>query len=116
MDIYKKGTFLGTTETRFSWEGVSVSETVYPEGLASNWHYHQNPYFTLILNGGSIEERKKRSLVCLPAQLLYYDFDEQHRNTNYRHGSRNFNVEFDRLWLCKQPLYWALRLGPGLTG
>jgi len=94
-----KGTFLGITKIHFQWEGVTISETTYPAGLSSHWHYHQNPYFTLILNGGSIEERRGLRHECLPSQLLYYDFDEQHRNTHYQADSQNVNVEFDRNWL-----------------
>ena len=101
MKYFQKGTYLGQTETHLKTEGIRISETTYPEGLCSDWHYHENPYFAMILSGGSQEERRRGSFHCYPSQLIHYDFDEQHRNFNYQPDSRNINVEFDREWLAK---------------
>jgi AraC family transcriptional regulator len=111
MDFFRSCNYLGVTKLTYTFEGISISQTSFPEGFGSNWHYHENPYFTFILEGGSLETRKSRTIDCKPGQLLYYDFDEPHRNLNYQPHSRNINIEFERNWLSKN--HFKLRsLGP----
>jgi len=99
MKRYTKGRYVGITKTETAFHGILLSETNYPEGLTSNWHYHENPYFTFVLSGGSVEKRNKLSVECAPGQALFYNCREPHRNMNYQPFSRNFNVEFDNNWL-----------------
>ncbi|HVX27614.1 MAG TPA: AraC family transcriptional regulator [Parafilimonas sp.] len=98
MQQLTKGTYLGRNvlERRFS--GLIISENQYQPDFSSEWHYHQNPYFALILRGGSLERRKKENIECLPGHLLYYNCQEPHKNEKYCKGSKNFSVEFEDEW------------------
>jgi len=99
MRYYSRGNYLVKNKSQADFDGILLSETIYSAGFTSNWHFHENPYFTFILNGGSIEERKKLSNECVPGQLLFYYWQIPHRNSNYQPSSRNFNIEFDKHWL-----------------
>ena len=99
MRYYSRGNYLVKNKSQATFDGILLSETNYSAGFTSHWHFHENPYFTFILNGGSIEERIKSSNVCVPGQLLFYYWHVPHRNSNYQPSSRNFNIEFDKNWL-----------------
>lgn len=96
---YTAGQYAGINTPTLGLQGVLLSETHYKTGAASDWHFHENPYFALILNGGSKEIRKSGSIECLPGKVYFYDRDDAHLNKDYQPQSRNFNVEFDRRWL-----------------
>jgi len=97
---YSKGKYAGQNTREMTVPGIFLSETVYKKNTISDWHYHENPYFALILNGGSTEVRKKNEIECLPGQAYFYNWDDVHRNKDYQIASRNFNVEFDKGWLA----------------
>lgn len=96
---FSNGKYLGinTFESRFN--GLILTQNRYDEGFSSDWHYHENPYFAFILKGGSIENRRKDNIECLPGMLLFYSSQERHKNEKYQAGSRNFSIEFEASWL-----------------
>ena len=97
---YSRGKYAGTNQCEIQLDSVLLSETVYKKNTISDWHYHENPYFAFILNGGSTEVRKKGNIECLPGQAYFYNWEDVHRNKDYQLASRNFNVEFDKGWLA----------------
>jgi AraC family transcriptional regulator len=99
MEVISKGKYLVPKKEERMFSQILLSKTSYPEGLRSEWHYHENPYFTLILSGGSQEQRKNSSLECKPGQVLFYNWQEPHKNGNYQRESRNFNIELDAVWM-----------------
>jgi AraC family transcriptional regulator len=98
MQRYSDGKYLGanTYETRIN--GLIISENKYQAGFSSQWHYHENPYFAFILKGGSLEKRKTGDVACSPGMLLFYNTQEIHKNEQYKEGSKNFSIEFEREW------------------
>lgn len=94
-----KGRYAGTNTAEMSVEGILLSQTIYKKDTISDWHFHEHPYFALILNGGSTEVRKTTKLECLPGHAYFYNWEDVHRNKDYQEGSRNFNIEFDKSWL-----------------
>jgi AraC family transcriptional regulator len=106
MDIqpYARGRYAGDNKGELPLGGVLLSQTVYAANTVSDWHFHEHPYFALILQGGSTEVRKTGSLECLPGQAYFYNWEDVHRNKDYQEGSRNFNLEFDRSWFDGLPI------------
>ena len=105
MQQFTNGKYLGqnTFENRFN--GLIISQNQYQTGFSSNWHYHENPYFAFILKGGSLERRKEQDVECTPGMLLFYNTREAHKNEEYREGSKNFSIEFERSWFENMNLY-----------
>lgn len=96
---YTGGKYAGSNLREIAYDGILLSQTIYKKDTASDWHFHENTYFALILNGGSTEVRKKQNIECLPGQAYFYNWDDAHRNQDYQEASKNFNVEFDKRWL-----------------
>lgn len=104
MQVFRKGRYLGKNQTQSEYAGVILSETRFDTGFSSDWHYHENPYITFILEGGSIELRKQSRMLCQPGVVIPYDFDEPHRNIDYQNNSRTFSIEFERNWLASKEI------------
>ena len=104
MERLTKGTYLGKNTFELSSGGITISKNIYPEGLKSEWHYHENTYFALTLKGGNIEKRKDATFECKPGMLLFYNHQEPHSNQHYKANSQNFNVELDNNWYKKHDI------------
>ncbi len=92
---FEKGCYVGTKVREESFGSILTTETVFPEGFGSDWHYHQNPHYSHILSGGSKEIRKGVSLLQQAGDGLYYYPGVSHQNVHYLPGTRIFNAEVD---------------------
>ncbi|MCD8739358.1 AraC family transcriptional regulator [Mucilaginibacter roseus] len=91
-----KGQYVGNKTKELVSGGIIVSETVFEAGMCSEWHFHQNPHFSHILSGGSIEERPRSADHQLPGKGLYYYPGIPHRNVAYKPGTRIINIELEQ--------------------
>jgi hypothetical protein len=67
---YARGRYAGANNGELPLEGVLLGQTVYAANTVSGWHFHEHPYFALILQGGSTEVRKRAALnVCLVSRM-----------------------------------------------
>lgn len=105
------GKFFGSQVVNRHVGGIWASLARYDESLISStnnqsndWHAHQNPHFSFILEGGNLEQRKGFSTDCLPGRVLFYHSGELHQNVNVLYPSKNFNVEIDENFLSKYDL------------
>jgi AraC family transcriptional regulator len=101
VQVLSNGTYLGQNVSQLKLGGIIITKCNYMEGLSSSWHYHKNSYFTFILKGGSIEERRKEKFFCSSGMLLSYFPGEPHRNLDYKINSKNFSIEIEEAWLYK---------------
>jgi AraC family transcriptional regulator len=88
------------------WTSVAQYEEtphIKPANL-NDWHFHQNPHFSFILEGGNIERRKTVSAESRPGQVRFYHAGEPHQNVNVLYPSKNFNVEINRDFLSRYDL------------
>lgn len=99
MKLFEKGKYLGVNKRQQAYGGIFMSNTCYNNDIRSDWHYHENPFFSFLLSGGSVENRKSESIECIPGQVYYYNWQEPHKNTNYQQNTQNFNIELDVHWL-----------------
>ncbi|AWH85876.1 AraC family transcriptional regulator [Flavobacterium album] len=98
MKQLQKGQFFGETNTTISLDGITLTDTVYTHDKV-DWHYHENAYFTFILQGNVIEGNKKEIYHCGPGALLFHNWDESHYNIKPPGFTRGFHVEIERQWL-----------------
>jgi len=92
------GQFFGRTTETTRLDGLTLTDTEYIHDRV-DWHYHERPYFTFLLQGGLIEGTKKAVHQCVPGSLLFHNWQEPHYNLKPRGISRGFHVEIDHSWL-----------------
>lgn len=92
---FDRGCYVGTKISEHYFSGIRTCETIFPDGYGSDWHYHQNPHYSHILNGGSKEIRKGDSQWQTQGDGLYYYPGIAHQNIQYRPGTRIFNIEIE---------------------
>jgi AraC family transcriptional regulator len=103
MKIQKAGQFYGITNHDLVMNGLILTDTEYtlPD---VDWHYHEHPYFTLILQGNLIEGNKKGVYYCSPGDLLLHHWQEPHYNKKPKGFSRGFHIEIEANWLKQYSL------------
>jgi AraC family transcriptional regulator len=111
MHELNSGKFFGSEIKNHFIGGVWTSLAQYDEALrrsaknfSNAWHVHQNPHFSLILEGGNIERRRNTEAEGLPGQIRFYHAGEPHQNVNVLYPSKNFNVEIDAHFLSRYDL------------
>lgn len=70
MKQSQTGEFYGQTNKTINLEGITLTDTVYTLDKV-DWHYHENAYFTFILQGNVIEGNKKKSTIVLPGIYFF---------------------------------------------
>lgn len=111
MQKLNAGNFLGSEVMTWEVDGVWMSLARYDESLllqpqnqSNDWHSHQNPHLSFIIEGGNAERRKRTFNDCLPGQVLFYHSGELHQNVNVVYPSKNLNIEFDENFFSRYEL------------
>lgn len=97
MQNLKTGQFFGTTNETINLDGLILTDTEYTHEKV-DWHYHENPYFTFILQGNVIEGNKKETYNCAAGSLLFHNWHEAHYNIKPAGFTRGFHIELEREW------------------
>ncbi|MDJ1494304.1 helix-turn-helix transcriptional regulator [Cytophagaceae bacterium DM2B3-1] len=95
MNYRKTGQFYGDTNQKLSMEGITLTDTVYTLPKV-DWHYHENAYFTFILQGGLIEGNKKEVYTCASGSLLFHHWQDPHYNCKPDVFTRGFHIELNK--------------------
>jgi cupin superfamily acireductone dioxygenase involved in methionine salvage len=61
MNTLRNGEYFGKTNDIVTIEELTITDTEYTHPYV-DWHYHENAYFTFLLQGNMIEGNKKRNL------------------------------------------------------
>ena len=103
MLTLKSGQFFGQTNKTTQLSGVTLTDTEYTHKYV-DWHYHENAYFTLVLQGRVIEGNKKEVYQCPAGTLLYHHWQESHYNIKPDGYTRGFHIEVEPKWFDAQSL------------
>jgi AraC family transcriptional regulator len=95
MEHLKTGQFFGQTNQSFQSNGIILTDTEYTHEYV-DWHYHENAYFTFILQGNVIEGNKKETYQCSAGTLLFHNWQESHYNIKPKGFTRGFHAELDK--------------------
>ncbi len=93
MNFLKCGNFFGETNRTINFGDITLTDTVYTHEYV-DWHYHENAYFTFILQGKLIEGNKKETYRCSNGSLLFHSWQEAHYNIKPEGYTRGFHIEF----------------------
>lgn len=103
MKISTEGTYYGSMRSEWKAGGIILSEYDYVLP-ATDWHFHENPYFMYVLQGKVLDMNKNASTRLVPGSLIYHNWQEAHWNKNASENTRGFHVEFDRNWFKERNL------------
>lgn len=92
-----KGQFYGQTTETVLLDGLTLTDTAYTHDKV-DWHYHENPYFTFILQGNLIEGNKKELYHCPAGTILFHNWQEPHYNIKPAGFTRGFHIELEAKW------------------
>jgi AraC family transcriptional regulator len=92
------GQFHGQTNRTIQLNGITLTDTEYTQEKV-DWHYHENAYFTLILQGEVMECNKKEEYHCSAGSLLFHNWQEPHYNVKPGGFTRGFHIELEQQWL-----------------
>ncbi|MBO6184515.1 MAG: helix-turn-helix transcriptional regulator [Chryseobacterium sp.] len=100
MKTLSNGEFFGQTNETLSLDGLIVTDTEYTHSFV-DWHYHENPYFTFLLQGNMKEGNKKEIYDCTAGTLLYHHWEDAHYNIKPDIFTRGFHIEISENWFEK---------------
>ncbi len=98
MKLLHSGQFYGQINETIYLDGLTLTDTEYTHNRV-DWHYHETPYFTFILQGGLIEGNKKEVYQCSAGALLFHNWQEAHYNIKPEGFARGFHIELDQKWI-----------------
>ncbi len=113
---FANGRYVAPNKKEVHFKDIIASEADYTEGLSSVWHYHENPHFSHILSGGSVEIREYDTQFQTSGTSLYYNPCLLHKNEDYQRNTRIFNLELQPSFFKRNGLpysettdYWSFQ-------
>lgn len=97
MNYSAPGQFYGKTNETLHLNGIILNDADYTHDFV-DWHYHENPYFTFLLAGRSLDGNKKTRHECSAGSLLFQNMQEPHYNAKSKQYTRGFHVEIAPCW------------------
>lgn len=98
MQQLHKGFFFGNTDRKICLNGLTITETDYVHTHV-DWHYHELPYFTYLLQGQLLEANHRHTYQCVAGDVLFHNWQDAHYNRKPGGAARGFHVEIDTAWL-----------------
>lgn len=103
MRALQTGEFYGQTNQVANLNFATITDTEYTHDRV-DWHYHENPYFTFILQGKVMEGNKKEIYNCTPGSLLFHNWQDPHYNIKPKGYTRGFQIEINSDWLANSDM------------
>ncbi|MGG5208603.1 helix-turn-helix transcriptional regulator [Chryseobacterium sp. MIQD13] len=100
MKSLHNGEFFGQTNETLRFDGLTITDTEYTHPYV-DWHYHENAYFTFLLQGNMTEGNKKEIYDCPAGTLLYHHWEDAHYNIKPDIFTRGFHLELTEDWFEK---------------
>lgn len=100
MKTLKTGQFFGSHFQKINFNDFIVTDTEYTHEKV-DWHYHENPYFTYLLQGKLYEANKKKEYFLQSGDLVFHNWQDAHHNIKPPEYTRGFHLELSANWLSK---------------
>ncbi|BDD05243.1 helix-turn-helix transcriptional regulator [Aureibacter tunicatorum] len=97
MKRLSRGEYFGTHYNKLILDDCTITDTEYVHEKVE-WHYHENPYFTYLIEGSVFEANKKQEYVLKPGSLLFHNCQEAHYNIKPPGYTRGFHIELNSSW------------------
>lgn len=99
MQQLLNGKYFSTHKNQQVFNDLLLTESEYYSQQAVPWHYHENAYFSFILNGNLKEVNKKETIICSPGTLIFNNTHDPHYNKDHTKYTRQFYIEIKDAWL-----------------
>ena len=94
------GQYSGAIDRLKHIDGLIAGTTVYEKNaFGRDFHYHENPHLTYILQGGNIENRKGTNVELKAGDVVFYHSGEWHQTLPAAAFSKNINLEIEEVFL-----------------
>ncbi len=103
MQQLAKGTYFGSNYQKSVFDGFIITDTQYTHKHV-DWHRHENPYFTYLLQGKLYEANKKQEHYLTSGGLLFHNWQDSHYNSKPDDFTRGFHVELNAQWFKQHDL------------
>ncbi|ASK30416.1 AraC family transcriptional regulator [Chryseobacterium sp. T16E-39] len=110
MNTLRNGEFFGQTNEIMELNGLTFTDTEYTHPYV-DWHYHENAYFTFLLQGNVTEGNRKEIYDCSPGTLLYHCWEDSHYNIKPDVFTRGFHIEISKDWFTDHQILQNNREG-----
>jgi AraC-like DNA-binding protein len=100
MNYSNKRQFSGDTFQTTLFDGIIATETEYDYRFI-DWHYHENPYFSLVISGDCREINKQGIIEYSTDSLLFHNYQEPHCSAKSGGISHHFQLELTHDWCRK---------------
>ena len=100
MVIRDSGEYYGDLLKAQSGTDIQLSEYLYT-APQTEWHFHEHPYFMMVLQGNVLDINNGSKRRCNPGTLLFLNWQEAHMNRLHSKMARGFHVEVRRNWIKK---------------
>ncbi|MEZ5009539.1 MAG: helix-turn-helix domain-containing protein [Chitinophagales bacterium] len=97
MNKLATGEYYGSHYQKSVFDNLVITDTEYIHQKV-DWHYHENPYFTFLLEGKLFEANKKESYYLTPGSLLFHHWQDAHYNLKPPEFTRGFHIELNENW------------------
>ncbi|MFD0964698.1 helix-turn-helix domain-containing protein [Pseudofulvibacter geojedonensis] len=97
MNKLKTGEFYGAHYQKSVFDNLIITDTEYTHSKV-DWHYHENPYFTYLLQGKLFESNKKEAYYLEAGDLLFHNWQDAHYNIKPPEFTRGFHIELNQDW------------------
>ena len=103
MNQLKKGEFFGHHYKKTTFKDIIITDTEYTHERV-DWHYHESPYFTYLLEGKLYEANRKKEYYLESGALLFHNWQDAHHNIKPPQFTRGFHVELNQNWFKKHDI------------
>lgn len=93
----QEGQFYGNSTYKATFNGITITDTEYTHAYV-DWHGHENPHFTFLLEGKLVEENKKEAYQLGPGDVVFHNWQDFHRNIKPPEFSRGAHIELKHTW------------------
>ncbi len=100
MKELKRGEFFGSHYQKLDFKDITITDTEYTQSKV-DWHFHENPYFTYLLQGKLYEANKKEEYYLETGSLLFHNWQDSHYNIKPKDYTRGFHIELNSAWFSK---------------
>ncbi|OSY89265.1 AraC family transcriptional regulator [Tenacibaculum holothuriorum] len=97
MQQLNQGKYYGAHNQELNFNNFLITDTVYTHDKV-DWHYHENPYFTFLLEGKLYEANKKEDYYLESGSLLFHNWQDAHHNIKPPEHTRGFHIELTKDW------------------
>lgn len=95
--------YYGVHKQTSLYDQLVITDTEYTHEFV-DWHYHENAYFTYLIQGQLFEANRKEAYTIGPGGLLFHNWQDSHYNIRQSAYAQGFHIELEKEWFERHQL------------